>query len=76
MLRTHLESSLKKNEMEHPGIFIFDSCLDWIRTVPVLPRDEDDPEDINTDAEDHAYDETRYRLIHEHPKAYAVEFRL
>jgi len=52
--------------MEHPGIFIFDTCTDWIRTVPVLPRSEKDPEDVDTEAEDHAYDETRYRLIHEH----------
>jgi hypothetical protein len=75
LLRTHLEASLQK-PMEHPGIFIFDACTDWIRTVPVLPRDEKDPEDIDTDAEDHAYDETRYRLIHERARAFAVEFRL
>ena len=75
LLRTHLEASLQK-PMEHPGLFIFDTCRDWIRTVPVLPRSEKDPEDIDTEAEDHAYDETRYRLIHERSIAYSVEFRI
>jgi hypothetical protein len=49
--------------MEIPGLFIFDTCRDWIRTVPVLPRDERDPDDVDTKAEDHAYDETGYRLL-------------
>lgn len=47
---------------EKPGLFIFDNCDNWIRTVPVLPRDEDDPDDVNTEAEDHIADECRYRV--------------
>jgi hypothetical protein len=31
--------------------------------VPVLPRDERNPEDVDTDAEDHEGDATRYRLV-------------
>jgi len=76
LLRTHLEAGLQKPMMEHPGLFIFDTCADWIRTVPVLPRSEKDPEDVDTEAEDHAYDETRYRLIHEHAVASVQRFRL
>ncbi|CAN0052047.1 unnamed protein product, partial [Chrysoparadoxa australica] len=36
----------------------------WVRTVPVLPRDEKEPDDINTEAEDHCADETRYKVRH------------
>lgn len=45
---------------EYPGLFVFDTCLDFIRTVPSLPRDDDDLDDVDTDAEDHVADETRY----------------
>lgn len=47
---------------EKPGLFIFDRCDQWIRTVPILPRDEKDPDDVDTKAEDHAGDCTRYRV--------------
>jgi hypothetical protein len=47
---------------EAPGIFIHDCCEHWIRTVPVLPRDEKDMDDVDTDTEDHIADETRYRV--------------
>ncbi len=43
-----------------PNLFIFNTCTHWWRTVPVLPLDPLNPEDIDTEAEDHAYDETRY----------------
>ena len=49
--------------MEEPGLFVFDTCRNFIRTVPVLPRSERNPDDIDTDAEDHIYDETRYRVL-------------
>jgi hypothetical protein len=45
---------------EKPGLFVFSTCDQFIRTVPVLPRDEKEPDDVNTDAEDHVADETRY----------------
>jgi len=47
---------------ERPGLFIFDACQQFVRTVPSLPRDEKDMDDIDTDAEDHIADETRYRV--------------
>lgn len=48
---------------ERNGIFIFDTCEHFARTMPVLPRDEKDPDDVDTEAEDHIADETRYRAI-------------
>lgn len=47
---------------EEPGLFIFNNCTQWIRTVPVLPRFERDRDDVDPAAEDHAGDATRYRL--------------
>lgn len=61
-LRKYLKASLQ-SPMEEPGLFIFATCTQWLRTVPVIPRDAKDPEDCDTDAEDHDYDCTRYRCM-------------
>lgn len=53
---------------EHPGLFVFNTCEHSIRTIPVLPRDEKVPDDVDTDAEDHIGDEWRYR-VHNGPRA-------
>jgi hypothetical protein len=66
LLRRRLKASLRVKEgqpLEEPGIFIFDTCQHFIDTVPELPRLERDPEDVDTNAEDHIADETRYRLL-------------
>jgi len=46
-----------------PYLTIFDNCANLIRTLPRLPLDENDVEDVDTDAEDHAYDALRYALM-------------
>jgi len=46
-----------------PGLFVFNTCKSFISTFPVLPRDEDDLDDVDSDAEDHIGDETRYRVL-------------
>jgi len=43
-----------------PMLYVFSTCTAFIRTVPALQHDEDKPEDIDTDSEDHVGDETRY----------------
>lgn len=45
---------------KRPMMYVFNTCTDFIRTVPVLQHDEKKPEDIDTDSEDHAADEARY----------------
>lgn len=40
--------------------YCFDTCKHFIRTIPALVYDESDVEDIDTDGEDHIYDEWRY----------------
>lgn len=39
---------------------VFHTCIDWHRTIELQVHDEKNPEDIDTDLEDHAMDETRY----------------
>lgn len=46
-----------------PMLYFSDSCEDTIRTLPTLQHDEKDPEDLDTDAEDHAADELRYACM-------------
>lgn len=46
-----------------PMLYFLDCCEDTIRTLPTLQHDETDPEDVDTEAEDHAYDETRYAVM-------------
>ena len=41
---------------------VFKTCKHWIRTVPALMPDENNPEDVNSKMEDHAWDETRYAV--------------
>ena len=48
---------------ERPMLYVFDTCRDFIRTVPVLQHDRDKPEDLDTDTEDHIADETRYACL-------------
>ena len=51
-----------------PMMLIFDHCVDFIRTIPVLTPDPSNPEDINSKLEDHIYDETRYACMSEFVK--------
>lgn len=46
-----------------PALYFLDCCDDSIRTIPTLQHDDTDPEDVDTEAEDHAYDETRYACM-------------
>lgn len=62
-MRKMLKASLQ-TPMEEPGLFCFDTCRQFIRTVPTLPRDPKDPDDVDSEAEDHIGDETRYRVMH------------
>ncbi len=48
---------------------VTENCQHWIRTVPVLMPDESNPEDVDTDMEDHAYDDWRYGIVSRHQKA-------
>lgn len=66
LMRDRLEASVnfsKGVEKPGPGIYFFDICRAALSTLPVLPRDDKDPDDVDTEAEDHIYDDTRYRVL-------------
>ncbi len=52
-----------QERMEEAGLFIFSTCRNFIRTVPSLPRDSRDLDDLDTTAEDHIADACRYRIM-------------
>jgi hypothetical protein len=54
------------DEFGIPMFYVFRSCKEFIRTIPSLVYDETKVEDIDTDQEDHIYDEWRYVMM-EHP---------
>jgi hypothetical protein len=60
LIRDRLESSVKR---EGPGLYFMDCCQGSIQTIPSLPRDEIKVDDVDTAAEDHPYDQTRYRVL-------------
>lgn len=46
-----------------PMWYCFKTCVHLIRTLPALQHDMDNPEDCDTDGEDHAPDALRYGLM-------------
>jgi hypothetical protein len=46
-----------------PMLYFLECCEDSIRTIPTLQHDDTNPEDLDTEAEDHAADETRYACM-------------
>lgn len=66
VVRDKMEASLEP-EMENPGIFFFSTCVDSIEQLPALPRSSKNPDDVDTEAEDHIWDEVRYRSMFKKP---------
>ena len=59
-LEIHKRLKLVDEKKKEPGLRIFSTCRNLLRTFPTLPLDDNNPEDINTHVEDHAYDALRY----------------
>ena len=57
-----------KGEDGKPMLLVFDTCFDFIRTIPLLLPSKTHPEDIDTAMEDHIYDETRYAIMSEYAR--------
>ena len=72
-LEIHKRLSMNGKE---PGLRVFNNCRNLIRTITTLPTDDKNPEDVDTNAEDHAYDALRYGCMSRpmHPK-YAQRFK-
>ena len=61
---------------KEPGIRVFKTCKNLVRTLSTLPLDKNNQEDVDTHAEDHAYDALRYGCMSRptHPR-YAARFK-
>jgi hypothetical protein len=46
-----------------PMLYLFSTCRDSIRTIPLLQHDPDRPEDLDTNSEDHCADDVRYACL-------------
>ncbi len=53
-----------QHPMEAKGLFIFGTCPQLIRTLPLAPRDLKNDDDIDDQSEDHLLDALRYRILH------------
>ena len=58
--KMQIHHRLAFDEYGRPMLYVFNTCRHFIRTVPNLVYDDKNVEDINTDGEDHIYDELRY----------------
>jgi hypothetical protein len=54
-----------------PMLQVYSTCEQFIRTVPALVHDEHNIEDIDTDGEDHSYDEACHIMMYRPVKSYA-----
>lgn len=61
-MRERLTNATLAHPREKPGLFVFATCTSFLETVPNLPRDDKKIDDVDTEAEDHVGDETRYRV--------------
>ena len=48
---------------EEPRLVFFNNCTNTISQLPALPLDKNNPEDVDTNAEDHLYDALRYGIM-------------
>ena len=64
--KMQIHERLRFDQDGRPMLYVFNTCKNWLRTVPTLPYSQTKPEDVDTDAEDHDYDATRYFLM-DHP---------
>lgn len=60
-LETHRR--LQASSEEGNGVVLFSNCVNTIRSMPTIPLCKNNPEDVDTKAEDHAYDALRYMFM-------------
>lgn len=54
---------LSFDEEGYPGLYVFNTCREFLRIMPSLVLSPQNPEDVDTKCEDHAYDACRYFLM-------------
>ena len=54
---------LRFDENGRAMMYVFSNCRDFIRTIPLLQYSRTQPEDLDTEGEDHIADEWRYACM-------------
>ena len=58
-----LRNRLAFDKNGRAGLYVFENCKDFIRTMPGLIYSKSHPEDLASDGEDHIADESRYLVM-------------
>ena len=62
--KNELHRRLQVDEFTNePRIVFFNNCIETISQIPSIPLDKKNPEDVDTNAEDHLYDALRYGIM-------------
>lgn len=61
--KVQIHEWLKLDSNGRPRLQILSNCVNLIRELQALPLADNDPEDVDTHAEDHAYDALRYMVM-------------
>lgn len=61
--KIQIHEYLKLQQSGRPKIQIFNTCPNLIRELQSIPLDRSKPEDVDTNASDHAYDALRYLIM-------------
>ena len=63
--KVQIHERLSTRNKDRPGVQIFSTCHNLIRELSTIPLKDNDPEDVDTHADDHAYDALRYMCMKE-----------
>lgn len=61
--KIQIHEYLRLQQSGRPRLQIFNSCPNLIRELQSIPLDKSKPEDVDTHAQDHAYDALRYLIM-------------
>jgi len=61
--KIQIHEYLKLQQSGRPRLQIFNTCPNLIRELQSIPLDRSKPEDVDTNASDHAYDALRYLIM-------------
>ena len=61
--KIQLHEYLRLQQTGRPRLQIFNNCPNLIRELQSIPLDKANPEDVDTKAQDHAYDALRYLIM-------------
>jgi len=62
LTRQRLKAAATRN-MEQPWLLVMRTCVHTVSQLPELPIDPQNPQDVDSSANDHIYDAVRYRTL-------------